>query len=427
MNTVCQDSSSTHTPFWEFFFFALGLSLSTNVINIARIGTVNISLAQTIVIFMSVCLLFKRISLVRVWASLKVSFRAWLVVVLLSFFALFINSVFNLSSSFFAGLIELVSVMLAIVLIANMPQYCMTIQKGMVWGLFINVVVSLLSFFKWRLTGSAINFGELFGLDSYAFYGTPTYFRTQGLFTESSYFICYLCVTTPIALLLKPVKIIDNKVLLALSIIAVALSLSGNIVIYFLELLFCLRYEIMHRHVRVLKAINVVAFFLFVGAAAVFLYFFGGVENYWSKIQLGFQGANLVDESNAPRLENMKAAVSFIKKSNYLGFGYNMGATVMSANSIEHAGAASTFLRMILDLGVLGGIAYIWIFYQYCVHDFFSKNASIYKKALAYGMVGLFACQVSNGYPFASVLTMTMLALVACKETETIQEELCEK
>ena len=423
MNTVCQDSSSTRPFFWDFFFFALGLSLSTNVINIARIGTVNVSLAQAIVIVMSVCLLSKKFSLVRVWSSLKVGFRVWLVLVLLSFFALFINSVFNLSFSFFAGLIELVSVMLAVLLIANMPQYCMTIQKGMVWGLFINVVVSLLSFFKWKLTGSAINFGELFGLDSYAFYGTPTYFRTQGLFTESSYFICYLCVSTPIALLLKPVKIINSKVLLALSFIAVTLSLSGNIAIYFLELLFCLRYEIRHRHVRVLKAINVVAVFLFVGASVAFLYYFGGIEN----IQLGFQGANLVDKSNAPRIENMKAAVSFIKKSNYIGFGYNMGATVMSASSIEHTGAASMFLRMFLDLGVLGGIAYIWIFYQYCVHDFFSKNVSVQKKALAYGMVGLFACQVSNGYPFASVLTMTMLALVASKDMEAVQEELCEK
>ena len=409
---------------WPLLFGVLGFSLSTNVINVFRIGTVNVSIAQTLVLIMSIILAFKRgVSITTFWRALKASMKMWLLLVPLSFFAIILNSVLSLSKSFFAGLIELISVLLSILLIANLPMYTKQLMKGMIWGLLINIIVSLLAYVKWKVTGSSINFGEIFHLESYATYNTSYYFRSQGLFTESSFFVCYLCIITPIALLIKPVKRINNIILIVLSIAAIALSLSGNILIYFIELFICFLLIGKYKNREVFRPINILGVLLIGIVFFIFLAQSGRLTQFWANIRLGLAGANLFNEGNSPRIQNMRAAIEVFKESNLIGYGYNMGATVMSYRTIANTGAASTFLRMLLDLGVVGGLVYLWVFYQYCIHDLLSKRTTLLKKSIACGMIGLFSCQVSNGYPFASVLTMVMFGLVAVVNEESYLNE----
>lgn len=397
---------------WKLLMTIFGLSMATNVINVFKIGNTYVSIAQFVTYVLFFLLLFKGVKIKPFLHSIKISFAFILFLVPFSFVFLYSSGYFALASTFFAGIIELLSVLLAGLVILNKRDYIPFLLKGIVIGLILNCLISIVSFMKWNITGSSINFGAIFHLDSYAFYDTSWRFRAQGLFTESSYFVCYLCVSLPIALLIKPIRI-SNYIVLALVLFSAALSLSGNILTLGVELILCFFVKITliknafkKKHLLWLILL-LIAFFLifYLNKDTSF------VLSLSDKISEGLRGSNIFDQSNSPRLINMINSLTLIR-SNLFGFGYNMGAKVISLNFIdESSGAANTFLRIMLDLGLAGGIAYCAMFCQYSLASMFNIKYDSLRRTIGVSLFGLFACQVSNGYPFATVLTIVFLTL----------------
>ncbi len=271
------------------------------------------------------------------------------------------------------------------------------IIKGIVAGLIVNLVFSIVCFISYR-------FGNVFTLSKIPLFAreyfyVPIYsFRSQGLFLEPSHFIRFFASVILIVIAtLKTKNPIIKPILIFLSLIAVALSFSGSLAILAAGVMI---YIILKKKQRKIEPSSLVLIFLLLSVTVVFF-----ATNLSKNLSItGFidsilTGADITSDENSGRLGSMLTFVGYLD-SIFLGCGWNLTGTLIEVENLPTVAAFSEVLQITVEVGIVGGA--IYLISTVCLIFSLLKNRSDYSIALAVSLMMILALQIGTDYSIDS-------------------------
>lgn len=420
----------------------IGLLSTQGIIYAFKVGNtyINIELMVGLVAFVLLTLKHSGEMIGQI-KKMDTTIKAYLLSILISFFAVLIYFLQDRSikvQSYFNGLVMLMLSIMIYYSVILLRKYQMAVIKGIWHGLIINVVVSALQYIFFQ-RGSYFTFNDLFPQNGFyisipwTVAQTKSYdphwliysYRAQGMFLEASYFVSAL---TTIILLLASFEFKRNSFSKTIiTIIAVFLSLissSGNFVVLTFGILV---YWFVTRErtglTRKQFVFYMVLFYLALGCA---FFVFGqegkdfSIGTLTNSLLESFDGVKVSSGGNQTRVAFMLAAMKLFLK-NPLGVGYNMSSTVLKSVGSTYA-TFSYVLTVLLEQGVIGLIAYIYLIFSHINRLRIIKNKK--SKGLAVAIFVTWIFQVVNGTGFTYLFWILLaFAKIEMNKADSIFKE----
>ena len=398
--------------------FLVGLAFCNNIIYVFKYNSffLNISNVVSICVFIYFMIYEKD----KFLGALKKIDKFFILFIFFSLFSIIPAAIYfsdndNLISAYFNGLPNLLLLFVEyyiIILLSDEQKY---IMNGIMYGFIINIIYSIIQFVLYKF-GKICTLYYIFPNASFQVSGYYEYlsrmsdiqstlkiyfFRAQGLFLETSYFIVF--VTTSILIFYTR---INNRLIkgcfLFFTFFLCLISESGNFALVFASfvLYYLLFYVKTHRKKISFKKVAILNVFCVTCIALIFIIL---NPEIFEKIEKTIQSTNIFDISNGPRARTILEGIELIKKYP-LGVGYNMASKVFNYEFPEDSQnyIFSTLIVNELELGILGNIIYI----IFSVKSFlFLLQKSTEKEDLAIGVSAfmVFICQVSNGINYWNI------------------------
>ena len=360
-------TASTDRRFMECAALLLGLSLGTNVMYLFTIGSTHFVVSEifSAVLFV-IFLLLKRIDINRIYRTLQPSFVLfclWILFSAICAYATFLSA--NMMYRYVVGVIAfLISCTTLIDTIVLFP-YRRKIAAGIGGAVLANGCICVLQYIAYH---SGRDFDILYRLFPQSNFHLNVYnFTAQGLFLEPSHMNQFLASTVAIWLGLCWKEKVNNWLVLILALICCILSTSGTSMVALVGIgVFSLVSTPIHRRVRkrtvivfLTAMVLVLGFIMYANKSNDMQELLSNVGTY---ITLAFEGSNVTDESNAPRLLAMTETLKLIPQ-NPLGCGWNMVHTLLEQSTIlVTASAFSDIIELVLELGVVGAGFYVFLY-----------------------------------------------------------------
>ncbi|MEL7660874.1 hypothetical protein [Acetobacterium wieringae] len=385
--------------------FALGLSVCTNVIYGFRLGNTVVLIPYIITLIGVVILVINRGGISQFIVAAKKmdnSLKIYSFINVLSLMLVVIY--FGINGTTIAisvkGLILYFCGIAIYLLAVSLKNECHYIMSGLYWGIIINVIFCLLSFFAFN-KGLYFSLYELFPQEAFAVnvkWGVTTgslaksfviySYRAQGLFLEASHFSGFL-----IALFVPVIAYMKKSNLNTLIIVAVIyfelisgtpnfiiLIVEAFVVIFFGEDKKQMRFGVVKKRTAYIMGVSIIAIlFLIINADKLDL------SAYFQAINTVLNSLDIADVGNTDRYRGMQVGFSFIK-DNPLGIGYNLEPYLFNSSN---AGASlhSSFsfaLKLLVETGPLGFISYIYVIFCFCRKGIkYRSNRLLFSLAIA--------------------------------------------
>lgn len=427
----------------RFLAYLLGLLAVQNVIYVFKVSNTYINV-ELFLGFVSLLILWAIDSKTLLEAIRKTdkSLRWYLLSIGLSIIYLINYSAFNPGTRIISFLNGIISLMLSLSVyysIVALRKYNSLIIEGLWHGIIINTIVSVLQLVMFY-AGSYFSLYDLFPEDVYYVsikWGTPGTihlsdiqewliysYRASGLYLECSYFVASMICVIIFCLSYKKVKTFDYIVLAVLTVL-IAMSGSGNFIIYIAMLIMYFAYSsILKRRTNNMKIGKKQVISLVIGAGIVLLVVPYILENsiidineITNGINESIIGVNIKDEGNSERLTFMIAAFQFYL-TYPIGVGYNMASNALRTFSSTYA-AFNYFLTVLIELGPIGLVAYLnlWVSNIKGVY----KKVEPPKKAIIIGLLSIIIFQFANGTGFTHIVWV----LLGVSKAERMKKSNC--
>ena len=402
--------------------FLLGLSLTTNVIYLFKIGNTCVYIGY-IVACIAALYLF---TMNRQAGKIKLGFidrSIWMFAGLTGLSL--VPSLVQAATGSLPAVAPIVVLKGLAVLVCGIITYCVVIclgewteslVKGIAIGIILNGILSVVqqlafesgSFFtlcRWFPQGSFYVSApwETWGQLPAVAEGITTY-RAQGLFLEASHLSVFLVCMTPLVFLF--LKNFFIKILVSVSsIYCCILSYSPNIAFLIIEL-FVLFY-FAHAANKGRRPFNqrvgaltiLMAFFIFCITMLLVIAKPQLITGIFDLVESSISDVNVESTTDTGTLERWSSMLKAISAAFQYPFsaGWNTESiTLQFLYGSSDVASHSFCIRLLLELGILGVIAYVYVIYR---HSFplLSKMNIVRLRCLGLAVIFLFVCQASNG------------------------------
>lgn len=406
--------------------YLIGLFAVQNVIYVFKISNTYINV-ELFLGFISILflLVFSPKLLYEALHRTDNALRWYLLSIGLSFVYLVNYAAFNPGTriiSFFMGLISLTLSLSVYYSVISLRLYRPFIIKGLWHGFVINIIVSVLQLVMFNM-GSYFSLYDIFPEDFYYVsikWGMPGTahladirewliysYRASGLYLECSYFVASMTCVIIFCWSYRKNRAIDYILMFLLTIL-IAMSGSGNFVIYFAMLILFFVYFFVSRPksyqpIEKARIIIVASLVFFVGIIMVFYAAekkIVDLDIIIAGIEESLLGANIKDEGNSERLTFMLSAIR-LYFTYPIGVGYNMASNALRTYSSTYA-AFNYFLTVLIELGPIGLVAYLNLWYRNIMEVI--KKIEHPRKAIFIGLLAMIIFQFANGTGFTHIV-----------------------
>jgi hypothetical protein len=379
--------------------FLLGISTSLYVTYIAKIGNIPLRLDVFVPSLIFLILLItknKNFNLLTLRKYFNKYILLFGVAIIISGINLLIYSSKLGNQDIFlkATLVVYLIPLLAYIVTIMLKEYKLKIINGMIVGLFINILFSLIQYVTWEI-------GSYFTLYTYfpqpSFY-VPIYnFRTMGFFLEPSHMMQYI-ISTFLLFEVTLKKGIKKSIINIFLLLTILLSKSGNVlvltVILFIFFLKKKRNKILLRYSYILTSLFILILLILNIDKLIEIKSFLNIDLLLRTIFLN-------DRTGTDRLIGMKTGMQYI--SEYpLGIGYGMSKTLYDLYGVAQS-SYNYLLTVQLELGIFGTIVYLLRVLVTSGYLIF-KGKSNYQLAIGLSIFGSELAAILNGGYFGNAL-----------------------
>lgn len=434
--------------------FLMGLFACNNVIYLFKIGDTYINIEYVLAVI-TACVIFVKDSK-KFWGAFKdinKYFKAFIIIMFLSVIPLII--VFNDSlgsiSSFFNGMVLFFLCFCIYIDIVALQEKKDLFINGFKIGFILNIILSLIQYITYKngnyfslynyFPQPAFQINSYYGMKSSLQMSSDTFniygYRAQGFFLETSYYMAFL-ISSAIVLFAITKFSLFKSIIIIIAIFTIIQTSSGNMIILLSTFILYYLLKNAKRGEKNTYKINIKKIFLIYIIFSIGLIFaisqrdtisdFLINNNIVNKIIKNFETANIANEGNKERFDNMKKALNLAWDYPF-GVGYNMSYTMMRneyGNEIRVTSAFNRLITIQLELGFLGTITYLIYIYQVGI-KLFLKAKENYSLALGIAVFGVFVCQVGNGIGFSYPFVMFIFALADIERKKYIEENIREQ
>lgn len=400
--------------------FLLGLSVSTGVVYLFIVGNTPVYIGYCVAIVVVACLLLCRSrELVEAVAAIDKSILAFCGIAALSLvpslaYALSGDLGADAPETVIKGLVVLAAGVVVYIAAVSLREQRRSILAGVSVGILINFIFSLAAQASFE-AGTVFSLITLFPQDafvvplqwgvaepvgSHAIYT----FRAQGLFLEASHLMVFLIAWGLLSAI--SVKHAFAKAALLVGVVYVsAQALSPNVAVLLLEAALFLVVSRVAKKERCgsdrekrLSHATIVAIFALLFAAILSTLMFGDtISGLLANIvaSLGdLDVASSTDTGTAARFDSMLTALSILP-SYPLGAGWNTESVVLTESLGSSTFASHSFaLRLLLEVGPLGLLAYCWAVWRHAVEAY---RVSKQGRLVAIAVICMAIAQFMNG------------------------------
>ncbi len=401
--------------------FILGLSVSTGVIYVFTVGNTPVYIGYFFAALVFIGLLLKNPHrIVRVISAIDISVLVFFGLATLSFIPSFIYCLvgqvdINVPLTVLKGLIVLIAGLIVYIVTLSIRRYRKAIVYGVAFGIIINVVISIIAQIAFE-SGTVFSLVSLFPQDAFAVsmkwgVSAPAHshaiyvFRAQGLFLEASHLMVFL-VTWGL-LCLRYVRYTFAKAVILIGICYImAQSLSPNAAILIVEGVLIILLSKSHnaglkkkssvRRTLPYATIFAILVLILIGGLACIRFSSIIAEAVDSVIDsfTDLDPMSSTDTGTLDRFNSMVSTVSILP--NYpFGAGWNTESLILTSHFDGTVFASHSFaLRLLLELGPLGLIAYCWVIMRHAKGAF---HASQQGRVVGIAIVCMAMTQFMNG------------------------------
>ena len=430
--------------------FLMGLFACNNVIYLFKIGDTYINIEYVLAVI-TACVIFVKDSkkFLGAFKDINKYFKAFIIIMFLSVIPLIIVFKDSLGSitSFFNGMVLFFLCFCIYIDIVALKEKKDLFINGFKIGFILNIILSLIQYITYKngnyfslynyFPQPAFQINSYYGMKNSLQMSTDTFniygYRAQGFFLETSYYMAFL-ISSAIVLFSITKFSFFKSIIIIIAIFTIIQTSSGNMIILFgtFILYYLLKYA--KRGEKNTYKINIKKVFLIYIIFSLSLIFvisqrdiindFFVNNNIINKIINNLETANIANEGNKERFDNMKKAMALTLKYPF-GVGYNMSYTILGREYGNELNTIAAFNRLItiqLELGLLGTLAYIIYIYEIGI-KLLLKSKSKYSLSVAISVLGIFVCQVGNGIGFSYPFVMFMFALANIELNCLIKKE----
>ena len=401
--------------------FILGLSVSTGVIYVFNIGNTPVYVGYFFAALVFIGLLLKNPhNIIRAILTVDISVLAFFGIAILSFVPSFTYCLvgqldINVPLTVLKGLIVLIAGLIIYIVTLSLRKYKNAIVYGVACGIIINVVISVVAQIAFE-SGTVFSLASLFPQDAFVVsvkWGVPEpadihaiyAFRAQGLFLEASHLMVFL--VTWGFLCLRYVRYTFAKAVILIGICYVmAQSLSPNAVILIVEIILTILLS-KSRNTRIEKdssardtlpyaTVFAILVLILIGGLAC-IRFGSAIAEAIGSIIDSFTDLNPMSSKDTGTLDRFNSMVSTVSiLPNYpFGAGWNTESLILTSHFDGTVFASHSFaLRLLLELGPLGLIAYCWVIIRHAKGAF---HVSKQGRAVGIAIVCMAVTQFMNG------------------------------
>lgn len=400
--------------------FLLGLSVSTGVVYVFIVGNTPVYIGYAVATIAVACLFLHRSrGLVEAVAAIDKSILTFCGIAALSLvpslaYALSGNLGAEAPETVIKGLVILVAGVVVYIAAVSLREQRKLIITGVSAGILINLIFSLAAQASFE-AGTVFSLITLFPQDAFV---VPLHwgvaepagshaiytFRAQGLFLEASHLMVFLVAWGLLGATSVKHTFARAALLAGVAYIS-AQALSPNVAILLLEVaLFLVASKVPKeggrrpdREKRLPHA-TIVAIIVLLFAAILFALMFGdAISGLFASIVSSLGDLDVIsstDTGTAARFDSMLTTLSILP-SYPLGAGWNTESVVLTENLGSSVFASHSFaLRLLLEVGPLGLLAYCWVVWRHTVEAY---RVSKQGRFVAIAIVCMTIAQFVNG------------------------------
>ncbi len=381
----------------SIMYIFLGVFSATNITYALKIGNTYLSyivlLSLILVVYNS--LFPNRLSNLKLMDNSLILFLA---IVFISILQILIYSteISGLVDKYFKGIIALGMNMLIYFAVIMRPDQKNAVIKGIIIGFTLNICFSLYQYFGNIKGFPFTNLSSFFPQGDYG--NELVYFNyVSGFFLEPAHLLKFLCGSFLIWLVYLKTSYLKTIILLiTLFVLLISTSslvvvlLLGTIIFYIILYLKDMdrkvfKYQKLQLDIQ--KIIGILILWILILSISLFVNWEYLMDSFNFERYVNFivDGLNLSSNSaSSVRITSVTNAFSLIFQYP-VGAGFNSSATLMLINFPNSIVGGATFnglITILLELGIIGLISYIYIFLK-SIHQLCGENISKYEIALA--------------------------------------------
>ena len=378
-------AKKTFNKLSDIYFVTMGFLLCQNIISLFKIGSTSFNLLIILLIpFALYKIAIYRGKIFLIFKRIPKTFYFCVATIILSIIpGLFMIPVLNDISPLFKGIVfYFLSAVLPFFLglISNKKE-----KEELFFGLFLgfimNVLVSVIVYFVFKVFGYTLTFTSLFVNDSFF---EPNYFSSvQGLFLEPSHLAGFVLMSFYLLFWFYKNKLIritlflgswilfllyrlGNLPIFIISQVAFAIIMYGKLLLRFLN-----KSVFASRKRKIIFYVVLIFAILF-----IFLLIAFPLRPVFESI---FYEFNPFSKANQDRMNSILVGLNvFFKKP--FGVGFNLSGLAIDAyygNDVTTATTHSFFLKLLIEQGVLGVVTFIYLIYSLISIAKRGKNCSL--------------------------------------------------
>lgn len=288
-----------------------------------------------------------------------------------------------------------------------------SLYKGILTGFLLNVGFSFFQFVLYR-TGNHFTLATMF--PNPAFQQNIYWYRSQGLFLETSHYLSYLSCVFPLLILYTKDKTVKSiftiiSVLMSLYLLLAVGLAAGSTIIYILAIIITFLSSSLNK-IGKFKRKSIGRFIfasVIIGVGICFFVSKADMQIVKKIFDQSLKTSSLSDKDNVIRSTSMLQCLhSGIR--NPIGYGYNSSALFIKSNlNLSVSSPFNYLIQMLLELGYLGAIVYITIVMRFGLVNVVCGIKKKNNEQLLVGVASIFAflCQFVMGrflYPYICVV-----------------------
>lgn len=419
--------------------FILGLSISTGVIYVFTIGNTPVYVGYFFAALVFIGLLLKNpYSIIRAISAIDISILVFFVIAILSFVPSFMYCLaghldINVPLTVLKGLVVFIAGLIVYIVTLSMREHRKAIVYGVAFGIIINAIISVIAQIAFE-SGTVFSLVSLFPQDaftvsvkwgvsepvgSHAIYE----FRAQGLFLEASHLMVFLVTWGLLCLVYVRYTFAKAIILIGICYITTQ-ALSPNAAILIVEIILIILLGKSHgagiekksfgKKTLPYTTVFAILVLILVGGLAC-IRFSGVVAEAIDSVIDSLTDLNPMSSTDTGTLDRFNSMLSTISiLPNYpFGAGWNTESLILTSHFDGAVFASHSFaLRLLLELGPLGLIAYCWVIIRHARGAFYASKQG---RIVGIAIVCMTVTQFMNGI---TLLPYVWVILGLSKDTE---------
>ncbi len=383
----------------RFLMFLVGLFSTTNAVYFFTIGNTPVSLIYIPVALLLLILSFQHKILKQ--RTLPLSLIFLFLFIVLSVLPVFLFNVSHLRAWFY-GVIVMASYILVIYVIVLLKQYRDSLMWGILLGITINAVFSLVAYNFYK-KGSLLSLSSAFPSSNISQPNIWNSFASMGLFCEPGHLMRYLAIIA-----LPILSFCKKKSTFLFLIIAILLSLlmistkSASLGIFIIGVVVYLVYLIRKRMTNIIYILLPICIIFAIGYALV--QFVPFLKSLYKSFLTGINDLFMlaIGSSGSARIEGMTYALEVIKSYPLIGCGWNTITQVFiksgyyGFNNVD--GAYSAALSLIAEIGIFSLFFFYFIFS--CFRKLKKNDCDSLNVPIAFSLMIYFTLFLFTDYEF---------------------------